>query len=53
MSAAMMESITTEQWQTLFDGSKYIQIKMFFTEKNQKFNSLILTYKIEKVKNNN
>ena len=53
MSAAMMESITTEQWQTLFDGSKYIQIKMFFTEKNQKFNSLILTYKVEKVKNNN
>ena len=53
MSAAMMESITTEQWQSLFDGSKYIQIKMFFTEKNQKFNSLILTYKVEKVKNNN
>lgn len=50
MSKETFQSITTEQWQELFDGSDYITIKMILTEKNQKFNSLVLNFKKQIVK---
>ena len=50
MNKEIFQSITTEQWQELFDGSDYITIKMILTEKNQKFNSLVLNFKKETVK---
>lgn len=51
MSKDVFQSVTSEQWQELFDGSDYVTIKMILTEKNQKLNSLVLEFKKQTVKN--
>ena len=49
MSKDVFQSVTSEQWQELFDGADYITIKMILTEKNQKLNSLVLEFKKQTV----
>lgn len=51
MTATEMQAITSDQWYLLFNGSYYITMKMIFTEKNQKINSLVMTFLKEKVTN--
>ena len=50
MSKDVFQSVTSEQWQELFNGADYITIKMILTEKNQKLNSLVLEFKKQTVK---
>ena len=49
MSKDTFQSITSEQWQELFNGADYITIKMILTKKNQKLNSLVLEFKKQTV----
>lgn len=50
MTKEVMSSITTEQWAELFANSYVINIKAILTDRLQKFNSLVLSFTKEIVK---